>query len=97
MSPEKHDSTKEEEMSPWPEGERESPKEVWLGIKWKFYSKVQRTEKLASSWEEGWSSLPEGAESQRGMTQRMRKMTTRQTKEIEKESINIFLEATFNI
>ena len=52
----------------------------------------------AISWEEGLSSLPEGewagAESQRGMTQRMRRMTTRQTNEIEKESIHIFLDAT---
>ena len=42
------------------------------------------------------SSLPEGewadAESQRKMMQRMRIMTTRQTKEIKKESINILLD-----
>ena len=67
-------------------------------MKWKFYAKVQRPEKRASSWEEGLSSLPEGewavAESQRGMMQRMRRVTTRQTKEIEKESINILFDAT---
>ena len=57
---------------------------------------AQRPEKRASSWEEELSSLPEGewagAESQRGMTQRMRRITTRQTKEIEKESINILFD-----
>ena len=57
---------------------------------------VQRPEKRASSWEEELSSLPEGewagAESQREMTQRMRRITTRQTKEIEKESINILFD-----
>ena len=64
-------------------------------MKWKVYTKVQRPEKRASSWEEGLSSLLEGewavAESQRGMTQKMRRMNTRQTQEVEKESINIFL------
>ena len=49
-----------------------SPKEGWRRMKWKFYAKVQRPEKRASSWEEGLSSLLEGewavAESQRGMT-----------------------------
>ena len=59
---------------------------------------MQHSEKRASSWEEGLSSLPEskwaGAESQRGMTQGMRRMTTRQMKEIEKESIKIFFDAT---
>ena len=67
-------------------------------MKWKMYAEVQRPEKRASSWEEGLSSLPEGewagAESQRGMMQRMRRVTTRQTKEIEKESINILFDAT---
>ena len=63
-----------------------------------LYAKVQRPEKRASYWEEGFSCLPEGewavAESQIGMTQRMRRMTTRQKKEIEKGSINIFFDAT---
>ena len=44
------------------------------------------------------SYLPEGesagAESQSGMTQRMRRITTRKTKEIKKESINILLDTT---
>ena len=75
-----------------------SPKEGWRRMKWKFYAKVQRPEKRASSWEEGLSSLPEGkwaaAESQREMTQGTRKMTARQTKKIEKESINIMFRAT---
>ena len=66
-------------------------------MKWKFYAKVQRPEKRASSWEEGLSSLPEGewadAESQRGMMQRIRRVAARQTKEIEKESINILFDA----
>ena len=55
-----------------------SLKEGWRRMKWKFYVKVQHPEKRASSWEEGLSSLPEGewvvAESQRGMTQGMRRM-----------------------
>ena len=67
-------------------------------MKWKMYAEVQRPEKRASSWEEGLSSLPEGewadAESQRGMMQRIRSVTTKQTKEIEKESINILFYAT---
>ena len=67
-------------------------------MKWKLYAKVQRPENQASSWEEGLSSLPEGewagAESQRGMMQRMRRVTTQQAKEIEKESINILSDAT---
>ena len=67
-------------------------------MKWKMYAEVQRPEKRASSWKEGLSSLPEGewagAESQRGMMQRMRRVTTRKTKEIEKESINILFDAT---
>ena len=75
-----------------------SPKEGWRRMKQKLYAEVQRPEKRASSWEEGLSSLPEGewavAESQRGMMQRMRRVTTRQTKEIEKESINILFDAT---
>ena len=54
----------------------------------KMYAEVQRPEKQVSSWEEGLSSLPEGewavAESQEGMMQRMRRVTTKQTKEIEK-------------
>ena len=60
--------------------------------------KVQIAEKRASSVEERLSSLPKGewavAESQRGMAQRMRKMTARQPNEIEKKSINIMLDAT---
>ena len=66
-------------------------------MKRKLYAVVQRPEKRVSSWEEELSSLPEGewtvAESQRGMMQRMRRMTTRQTKEIEKERINILFDA----
>ena len=49
-------------------------------MKWKMYADVQRPEERASSWEEGLSSLPEGewagAESQRGMMKRMRRVTT---------------------
>ena len=60
-------------------------------MKWKSYAEVQRPEKRTSFWEEGLNSSQEGewagAASQRGMTQRMRRMTTRQRKEIEKESI----------
>ena len=67
-------------------------------MKWKMYTEMQRPEKRASSWEEDLSSLQEGewagAESQREMTQRMRRVTTRQTKEIEKESINILFDPT---
>ena len=74
------------------------PKEGWRRMNWKLYAKVQRPEKRASSWEEGLSSLPEGewaaAESQRRMTQETKTMTARQTKEIEKESINIMFRAT---
>ena len=44
------------------------------------------------------SSLPAGertvAESQKWMTQRMRRKTARQTKEVEKESTNILIDAT---
>ena len=65
-------------------------------MKWKMYAEVQRPEKRTSFWEEGLSSLLEGewasAESQRGMMQRMRRVTTRQTKDIEKESINILFD-----
>ena len=75
-----------------------SPKEGWRRMKWKLYAKVQRPEKRASSWEKGLSSLPEGewagAVSQIGMTQRLRRITTRRTKEIEKESKNILFDAT---
>ena len=71
-----------------------SPKEGWRRMKWKFHVKVQRPEKRVSSREEGLGSLPVGewavAEFQRDMTQRMRRITTRKTKGIEKESINIF-------
>ena len=70
------------------------PKEGWRRMNWKLYAKVQRPKKRASSWEERLSSLPEGewavAESQRGMTQGTRRMTARQTKKMEKESINMF-------
>ena len=49
-----------------------SPKAEWRRMNWKLYAKEQRPEKLASSWEEGLTSLREGewaiAESQRGMT-----------------------------
>ena len=69
-------------------------------MKWKMYAEVQRPKKRASSWEEGLSFLPEGewtgAESQRqrGMMQRIRGVTTRQTKKIKKESINILFDPT---
>ena len=68
-------------MSSLPEGEWAvaEPQREWRRMKWKVYAKMQRTEKRASSWEEGLSSLPEGewgcAESQREMTQRMRRVT----------------------
>ena len=78
-----------------------SPKEGWRRIRWKLYAKVQGPEQRASSWVEGLSSLPEGdwavADSQRGMMQRMRRATTRQTKEIEKKSINILFDPTWCI
>ena len=49
-------------------------------------------------WERELSSLLEGewagAETQWGMKQRIRKMTTRQKKEIKTESINISLDET---
>ena len=74
-----------------------SPKEGWRRIKRNLYAKVHRPKKRASSWEEGLSSLPEGkwavAATQRGMMQRMKGMTTRQTKGIEKERINILFDA----
>ena len=74
-----------------------SPKEGWHRTKWTLYPKVQRPKKRASSWEEGLSSLSEGkwavAATQSGMMQRMKGMTTRQTKEIEKERINILFDA----
>ena len=54
------------------------------------YENINKTispDKHDSSRDERMSSLPEGegavAESQRGMMQRMRRITTRQTKEIE--------------
>ena len=75
-----------------------SPKERWRRMKWKVCAEVQRPEKRASSWEEGLNSSLEGVwagtESKRGMTQRMRRMTTKQMKEIEKENINIFFDTT---
>ena len=75
-----------------------SPKEGWRRMKWTLYAEMQRPEKRASSLEEGLSSLPEGewagAESQRGMMQRMRRVTTRKTKEIKKEGINILFDPT---
>ena len=67
-------------------------------MRWKMYAEVQRPEKQASSWEEGLSFLQEGewagAESQRGMIQRMKRVATRETKEIEKKSINILFDPT---
>ena len=67
-------------------------------MKWKLYAEAQHPEKRASSWEEGLSTLLEGewagAESQRGMMQRMRRVTTRKTKEIKKEGINILFDPT---
>ena len=78
-----------------------SSKEGWRRMKWKLYAEEQRREKRTSSWEEGLSSLLEGewavAESQRGMTQKMRRITTRKTKGIEKESVNIFYLMQFNV
>ena len=75
-----------------------SPKEEWRRMKWKLYAEVQRPEKRASSCEEGLNFLPEGewagAESQKEMMQKMRRITTRQTKEIEKKSINILFDPT---
>ena len=66
-----------------------SPKEGWRRMKWKMYAEVQRPEKRASFWEEELNSLPEGewagADFQRGMLQRMRRVTRRQKKEIRKE------------
>ena len=77
------------------------PKEGWRRIKWDKFANVQRPKKWPSSWEEGLSFLPEGewagAKSQRGITQRMRRMTTTQTDEIQKESINIFFDVTYCI
>ena len=99
--PEKRASSWEEGLSSLPEGELAiaESKKGWRRIKWKLYAKVQRPDKRVSSWEEGLSSLPEGelavAESQRGVAQRMRRITTRQTKEMEKESIMIFFDATY--
>ena len=67
-------------------------------MKWKLYAEVQHPEKRIFYWEERLSSLPEGdwavAKFERGMTQKLRRITTRQTKEIEKESINILFDAT---
>ena len=98
--PEKRASSWEEGLISLPECEwadTESQRE-W-SVKWKLYADVQRPEKRESSWEEGLSSIPEGewavAESQRRMTQIMRRMTTRQMKEIGKESINIFFDAVY--
>ena len=66
-------------------------------MKWKVYAKVQHPEKRASSWEEWLSFLPKsewaGAESERGMKLRIRRTTTRQAKDIEKESKNILFDA----
>ena len=101
MSPEKHDSSREERMSSLPEYEwavAESQRRMTKDKVKSFYSKLQHPEKQASSWEERLTSLPGGerpvAETQGGMTQRMRRMATKQTKEIEKESINILIDAT---
>ena len=88
-SPEKHDSSREESLSSLPQGEW-AVAQSQRGMKQdeKMYAEVQRPEKRVSSWEEGLSSLPEGewavAESQEGMMQRMRRVTTKQKKEIEK-------------
>ena len=55
---------------------------------------MQCPEKRASSWEEGLSSLPggewDGADSQREITQRMRRMTTRQTKKLKRKLMLIY-------
>ena len=87
MSPEKHDSSMEERMSSLPEGEW-TVAESQRGMtedKVKSVCQGAQPERRASSWKEGLSSLQEGewaaAESQRAKTQRMRRMTTRQTKE----------------
>ena len=60
-----------------------SPKEGWHRMKWKLYAEVQRPEKRASSWElftGGWVSWWW--------------VPKRDDAENEKESINIFLDAT---
>ena len=98
--PEKRVSSWEEGLSSLSEGERAiaESQRGWLRMKRNLYAGVQRPEKRSSSWEEELSSLPEGewavAESQRGMKQRMRRVITRQTKEMEKESIRILFDAT---
>ena len=50
-------------------------------MKWELYTEVQRSEKRASSWEKGLSSLPEAewavAESQKGITQNEVKIVCR--------------------
>ena len=81
-----------------------SPKKAWRRMKWKFFAEEQHPEKRNLPERKRWAlyrrvselllSPKEGSESKRGMTQRMRRMTTRQMKEIEKESINIFFDAT---
>ena len=75
-----------------------SPKEGFVRINWNYFANVKGPKKRASSWEKGLSSLPEGEwpipESQRGVMHRMRRTTSRQIKEIEKESINILFDVT---
>ena len=68
-------------------------------MRWKFYAKVQRPEKRASSWEEGLSSLPEGewagAESpKRDNAENEKNDCKTKKKEKEKESIKIFFDTT---
>ena len=98
--PEKRVSSWEEGLSSLVEGEwavAESQRGM-MQDEVKIVCQGETPWKTTSSWEEGLSSLPEGewaaAESQRGMTQETKRMTTRQTKKIEKESINIMFRAT---
>ena len=70
-------------------------KDRWCKIKWNGYAKLQCPQKRASSWDEGLSSLPgnewAGADSQREIKEIMRRMTTRQRKDIQKKSIKCYL------
>ena len=93
ISPEKHDSSREERMSSLSEGEWDvaSPKEGWCRMKWKLYAKMQRPEKWASSLKEGFGSLPEGeravAEFQRGKTQDKVKVCTPRCNVLKKDHL----------
>ena len=76
--PEKRASSWEEGLSSLPEGE-------WPAAE---SQKVMTQDKVKLVWRSA------GAESQRGMTQRIRRIATRKTKQIEKESINILFDET---